>query len=274
MKNPETGPQWSALADAPMWMAADALDPVREDYKVPCQLYNLDGVAYESLILGLFTIWHGQFPTRQKPNEVCIGFSRDGWSWSRPDRRPFCAVSEKFGDWNYCNVQSVGGCCLVVGDKLYFYVSARGGAEKTNAEGICVTGLATLRRDGFASMDAGEEEKSLTTRPLSFKGKHLFANLDAPNGSVRTEVLNEKNEIIATSEPLSGDATRKKFEWKSGRADLADLAGKPVRIRFIAKKAKLYSFWVTPDANGASYGYVAAGGPGFPGPKDEPVEKK
>jgi hypothetical protein len=25
----------------------------------------------------------------------------------------------------------------------------------------------------------------------------------------------------------------------------------------------LYSFWVTPSAQGASYGYVAAGGPGF-----------
>lgn len=278
MKNPETGPQWSALTEAPMWIGADALDPVRDDYKVPCQLYNLDGVAYESVILGLFTIWHGQFPARQKPNEVCLGFSRDGWNWTRPDRRAFCSVSEKFGDWNYCNVQSVGGGCLVVGDKLYFYVSARGGAEKTNAEGTCVTGLATLRRDGFASMDSGDEEKSLTTRPLSFKGKHLFANLDAPNGTLRVEILNEKNEILAASEPLGGDATRKKFAWtpnadNSPRADLADLAGKSIRIRFIAKQSKLYSFWITPDPNGASYGYVAAGGPGFPGPMDVPSEK-
>jgi hypothetical protein len=88
IKHPESGPQWSGIPDTFLWVGADALDPVRADYKVPCQLYNLDGAAYESLIIGLFTIWRGQFKDRQKPNEVCIGFSRDGWSWSRPDRRP------------------------------------------------------------------------------------------------------------------------------------------------------------------------------------------
>lgn len=270
MKTPEGGPQWSALTEAPMWIGSDALDPMREDYKVPCQLYNLDGVAYEGLILGLFTIWHGQFPERQKPNEVCLGFSRDGWSWSRPDRRPFCPVSEKFGDWNYANVQSAGGGCLVVGDKLYFYVSARGGAKGTNAEGTCVTGLATLRRDGFASLDAEADEKSLTTRPLTFKGAHLFVNLDAPNGSLRAEVLGAGGEVLATSEPVKGDSTRAKLAWK-GRADLTEFAGKPVRLRFFLKQGKLYSFWVTPDPTGASYGFIGAGGPGFTGPMDVPA---
>ena len=31
------------------------------------------------------------------------------------------------GDWNWGNVQSAGGCCLVVGDELYFYHSGRAG---------------------------------------------------------------------------------------------------------------------------------------------------
>jgi hypothetical protein len=46
-----------------------------------------------------------------------------------------------------------------------------------------------LRRDGFASMDAGEEGGVLTTRPVRFRGKHLFVNLDAPSGELRAEVL-------------------------------------------------------------------------------------
>jgi hypothetical protein len=33
-------------------------------------------------------------------------------------------------------------------------------------------------------------------------------------------------------------------------------------------KGALYAFWVSPDAGGASHGYVAAGGPGFPGATD------
>jgi len=49
---------------------------------------------------------------------------------------------------------------------------------------------------------------------------------------------------------------------------LSGLAGVPVKIRFFMKNAKLYSFWISPDKCGASYGYVAAGGPGFKVPTD------
>jgi hypothetical protein len=152
------GAQWGANSTPPMWCGADNLDPPRADYKVTPELYNLDCVAYESILLGLFTIWRGQFPGREKPNEVCVGYSRDGWSWTRPDRRGFIPIAERKGDWNYGNVQSAGGCCLVVGDRLYFYCSGRGTGH--------VTSLATLRRDGFTSLDAGKAEGTLTTRPL------------------------------------------------------------------------------------------------------------
>ncbi len=165
------GAQWGANDAPPMWCGSDDLDPPRDDYKVTPELYNLDCVAYESILIGLFTIWRGQFPEREKPNEVCVGYSRDGWSWSRPDRRGFLPISEHKGDWNYGNVQSAGGCCLVVGDRLYFYCSGRGAGN--------VTSLAVLRRDGFVSMDAADKEGTLTTRPVTFRGKYLFVNADA-----------------------------------------------------------------------------------------------
>ena len=117
-----------------------------------------------------------------------MGYSRDGWSLTRPDRRGFCPVSENKGDWNYAYVQSAGGGCLVVGDQLYFYWSGRGAGR--------VTSLAVLRRDGFALIEAGDKEGTLTTRPVSFKGKYLFVNVDAPAGELRTEVLDEKAEAI------------------------------------------------------------------------------
>ena len=87
-------------------VAADKDDPRRDDLKVQPQLYNLDCVAYESLMLGLFTIFRGERPEREKPNDVCIGYSRDGFHWSRPDREAFLPVSEQVGDWNWANVQS------------------------------------------------------------------------------------------------------------------------------------------------------------------------
>jgi len=264
----EKGPYWSEAGQPNypyFWIGSDSLDPERPDYKIPCQLYNLDCVAYESLMLGLFTIWRGQPGPRQKPNEVCVGFSRDGFHWSRPDRRAFCPVSETPGDWNYANVQSAAGCCLIVKDQLYFYVSGRG-------QGL-VTSLATLRRDGFASMDADEKGGALTTRAVRFGGKHLFVNLNAPGGELSVEALGEDGKVLLTSKPVNGDKTLLKVDWKNG-SDLAALAGKPIRFRFNLRSGQLYAFWVSPDDSGASHGYVAAGGPGFTGPLDTAGESR
>ncbi len=261
----DKSPLWEQLVEAPYWIGSDALDPQRPEYKVPCQLYNLDAVAYESLMLGLFTIWRGQFPDRQKPNEVVLAYSRDGWHWSRPDRRAFLPVSDAFGDWNYANVQSVGGGCLVVGDELRFYASARSGEKGGPKQGTCTTGLAVLRRDGFASMDAPAGGGTLTTRPVRFSGKHLFVNLD---GALRVEALDAEGKVIAESEPVKGDRTLQPVAWKEGK-DLSGLAGKPARFRFHLASGRLYAFWVSADRSGKSGGYVGAGGPGFPGSRDE-----
>ena len=107
--------------------------PTRDDYAAPGvrerpELYNLDCVAYESVLLGLFSIWRGESGVREKINEVTVGFSRDGFHWHRPDRRRFLPVSERPGSWNWANVQSAGGGCLVVGDQLYFYVERTAGS--------------------------------------------------------------------------------------------------------------------------------------------------
>jgi len=265
------GAGWKTGEPLP-WIDVDRLDPMREDLEIKPQLYNLDCVAYESLILGLFTIWRGQPKDRHKPNNLVLGYSRDGWHWFRPDRRPFCNTSDKQGDWNANNVQSAGGCCLVVGDQLYFYVSGRAGQPGNSKAGICTTGLATLRRDGFASMDAGEEGGTLTTRPVQFAGRHLFVNVDTPAGELRVEVLDDQGEVVAPFSkpnclPLRVDKTLQQVVWE-GEKDLSSLAGKPIRFRFHLRNGRLYSFWVTPDASGASHGYVAAGGPGFKSPLD------
>jgi len=46
------------------------------------------------------------------------------------------------------------------------------------------------------------------------------------------------------------------------------VAGKNVKFRFYLKHGSLFAFWVTPDENGASNGYVGSGGPAFQGTRD------
>ena len=256
------------------WACADRLDPRNPNPnfgRPDPQLYNLDAVAYESLMLGLFAIWQGDPGARggQKRNEILLGFSRDGFHWHRPDRRPFVGTDESDSAWNWGNVQSVGGGCLVVGDKLYFYHS---GWRDKRSDSTISGGVAFLRRDGFASMDAGATEGVLTTRPVRFGGKHLFVNLDADQGQFQAEILDESGNVIepftrSNCTPLSTDKTLVPVAWKDAD-DLSALAGKTVRFRFYLTGGSLYAFWVSPDASGASHGYVAAGGPGFTGPTD------
>ncbi len=268
----ELGGDMSPDREALLWIGADRLVPRRPELNVQPELYNLDCAAYESVILGLFSIWPGQPEDRPKPCYISVGFSRDGFHWDRPNREPFVAVSERKGDWNWGNVQSAGGCCLVVGDKLYFYVSGRAGVDGSAGSGVCATGLATLRRDGFASMDAGKAGGMLTTRPVTFSGRYLFVNADAEDGELLAEVLDKNGQPIEpfsrfNCSPIRTDNTRHAVKWGS-ESDLSSLAGKPVRFRFWLKNAKLYSFWVSPDKSGASHGYVAAGGPSYTGPTD------
>ena len=73
--------------------------------------------------------------------------------------------------------------------------------------------------------------------------------------------------LVVALAGAQADKTLAEVEWRN-RAELADLAGKPVKFRFYLKNGALYSFWISPDANGASRGYVAAGGPGFTGATD------
>jgi len=266
--------------DSVPWLCADRLDPHHPDPQYSSadpQLYNHDAVGYESLMVGLFAIWQGP-PNNvcaqlkiQKRNELLIGFSRDGFHYYRPDRTRFLPVNPTEGAWNWGNVQSAGGCCLIVKDKLYFYVSGRALGDRF-WDGNCFTGLATMRRDGFASMDAAAEPASLTTRPLTFKGKHLFVNLDAPKGRMTAEVLDAGGNPIPpftcdNCKAVTADSTLQQVAWK-GEEDLSKLAGQTVRFRFHLENGRLYAFWVSPDASGASLGYVAAGGPGFTGPTD------
>lgn len=163
---------------------------------------------------------------------------------------------------------------LVVGDRLFFYYSGLSG-EAPNGPDMYAggsTGVAFLRRDGFASMDAGSAGGKLITRKVRFSGAHLFVNFAAAGGEMRTEVLDEKGQVLpgfaqADCTPLKEDSTLAAVTWRGG-ADLAALRGKPVRFRFHLTRGSLYAFWVSPDASGASRGYLAAGGPGYDGPVD------
>ena len=272
------------------WARTDRLDRPDPLVGIAPQLYDLNAVAYESLMLGAFAIFHGPENDRAaqlgrpKINDLQLAYSRDGFHWHRPHREAFIGASRRWGSWNYGYVHAAGGVCLVVGDELWFYYGAFSGQGSIFKPGEFGdyphnnamyagghTGLATLRRDGFASMET-DGEGELVTRPLKFSGKCLFVNIDAAPGELRVEVADRRGIVIepfslANCRPLRADSTRERVEWNGG--DLAALAGREVRFRFHLARGRLYAFWVSPSDRGVSRGFVAAGGPGYSGPVDE-----
>jgi hypothetical protein len=263
------------------WVGADKLDMPDPEIQKPNQLYALAAVAYESVLLGVFTIhygaenpvyWESKAP---KLTQIKLGFSRDGFHWARPDREVFIGATKRDGDWDRGYLRAAQGGCLVVGDRLHFYYCGFSGLSPRGERHMYAGGsthVAFLRRDGFASMDAGPEGGTLTTRPVIFRGKHLFVNADASQGELRAEVLDQSGQAIeplslANCIPVTADETLAAVTWREAH-DLSAVSGRPVRFRFKLVNGRLYSFWTSPGRNGASLGYVGAGGPGFTGPSD------
>lgn len=114
-----------------------------------------------------------------------------------------------------------------------------------------------------------DSQGSLTTRPVRFQGQHLFVNHATSGGGLRVEAIAADGSVAARSETVSGDRTREAIRWEGG-GSLEGLKGQPVRFRFHLSKGRLYAFWVSPDPEGASYGYLGGGSPEARGVRDLP----
>lgn len=275
--------QWKG---ASFWFGADKLDIKRPGYDIgdDPQIYKVDAVGYESLLIGLIQPHYGPsnevcamggFP---KLTELQLAFSRDGFHWDRSCRETFIGgYPQNKESWERAYIHSIGGVCNVVGDKLHFYYTAFKGNESNRNpiahwNGLYAnasTGLAVLRRDGFASMEAVSEEAFLLTRQLIFNEKYLFVNVEGSPGRVYVEACGEDGKSLpgySRSEclPISLDSTKHLVTWKNVD-NLQPISGKPVRLKFYLTNARLYAFWVSQNRQGTSRGATAAGGPGLKG---------
>ena len=266
--DPEVGTKKAEALLSAFWFGPWANEQRHTDYpNIAPAIYNQDATPYESIMLGFFSVWQG--PENDvcasdnviKRNQVMVGYSRDGYSWFREDMNPFHAVNTTTSDaWNQGNLQSVAGAPLIVGDKLYFYLSGR---RLRGTQEITTTGLATLRRDGFASMKGTGE---LQTPLLKFDGSYFFVNANV-TGEMKVELLDSNNKVIEgfskdECKVFKVDNVKAKIEW-TGNASLASLKNKQLKVKFYIDNGEIFAFWISPSANGESMGYTAGGGPGL-----------
>ena len=213
--------------------------------------YGLLGSTYESLWIGYLRA-HRMDPWKRV--DVQLVTSRDGRTWSRAcDREVFLPLGPE-GSWepDYSEVNHAGP--LLIEDELWFFY--RGSIlerhRRTGPDLQKGLGLARLRRDGFASLTAGADGGSVTTRPLTFSGTRLLVNAASViGGEVRAEVLTHGGQPLAgfsatDCRAVTGDSTAVPLRWSGGEIGAARALagdGQPLRLRFHLQSADLYAFW-------------------------------
>ena len=236
------------------------------------EFYNMPFFDYEGCYIGFLWIYYNYTHTGNsdpesggRPSDAegldklmdsQLVFSRDGHEWTRVcDRQLFMACG-KPGTWDEMEVHPTG---MIERDgelKIYYSGKVRGHGQRlsrvteTIVEGrevVGAVGLATVRLDGFVSVNVGEAGGELMTRPFDpGKGEKVFINTNASKGSVAVEVLDQYAEPLegfAGKDAIlfSGDSIEHEVQWKE-RTTLEGLNESAIRLRFAMRDAELYSF--------------------------------
>ncbi len=196
---------------------------------------------------GMFDIWG---PDHRMPQQLIV--SRDGVNFVHVfDGRPVIELGRN-GEWDAGWVSPVNVPLEVEGE-LWFYYSGSATTIGWFHDWIITpmyTGLATIRRDGFVSLEVaeGSESGSWTTIPLKPAGAPLelelnATGLDRGRGRILVELL-QGDRTAARSNAVTGDGLAVPVSWPYGERQLSlPNGGEPLRLRFrLEGHAQLYSF--------------------------------
>lgn len=206
------------------------------------QIYGLPTDLYEGLFVGMFWMYREGTDARI---DTQLAVSRDGRRWRRvADRQTFLPNAPE----GSCDdgMSRAGRGINVVGDTIYLHYSMVNGPHRSPKFPMPersypgAIGLVTLRRDGFVSFDAGESGGVLTTKAFSAPTGSLHLNADAHDGEVRVEMVDSAGRTVASSQPVTGDQCRAAIVFDR---DLLPSDAPGIRLRFVLRNARLFSYW-------------------------------
>lgn len=237
---------WPALR---MVLAPDDFDDrwVKPGSVQRTHFYNCPVVAYQTMYLGFISIYRAEDDEGyfHGPIYTELVTSRDGFHWLREEgQRPPILECGPERSWDHGMILIGSACLLPVGDELRLYYTGYDGLHDYLPFHAGI-GVATLRKDGFASIDGGDNPGNFTTKRLQgLKGK-LHLNCEAGGGLLQVEVLDAGGRVIPgygkgdCNEPR-GDGVDQIVTWRE-HAELPTDKG-PLRLRFVLKNVSLYSF--------------------------------
>lgn len=209
------------------------------------EIYSMMVFPYEGVYIGLVQMFHKERDTCRL--ELQLAVSRDTRHFTRVgDRAPFIPVGPT-GSWDQYNNSIATGPPLEVGDELWFYYGGRSSPHSPyQAAGAakrgCI-GLATIPRDRFASLSAGEQPGQILTKPLRLDGRMLHLNADASAGHMVIDMLDTTGNVVARSSRITRDSLDIPVEWETGGLEAAT---PPVTLRIQMQQAELFALWCSP----------------------------
>lgn len=210
------------------------------------QIYGMPTDLYEGLYLGMLWLYH-EGTTGKIDTQLAV--SRDGIRWQRVGERQTFLPNGPEGARDDGMARAVGRY-IVRGDTIYLYYSMVNGPHRGPKfpnpvrKFPSAIGLATLRRDGFVSLDAGDQEGYMLTKPFVMPEGDLHVNADAKGGTVTVAICDETGTSFngfEASQAIATDAPRAVIRWEG--VSLRSLWGKVIRLRFTLWRANLFSFW-------------------------------
>ncbi len=225
------------------------LAPDRDD-SMDAEFETILGFCYEGLYLAVLGV-NRRTDGFGNASDNQLAYSRDGLHWERMSERKSFMLPDPDAGWEELTNQP--SCFVVRDDKIHIYYTGFTLRGDYTCESI---GLATLRLDGFVSLDGikrkGEQSKgvpyqsTLFTRPLWSSGNRLVVNAETKE-YISAELTDPDGRVIpgfgqADCDTFTGDSIRHTFSWK-GREDIGGLF--PLRIRFRMRDARLYSLQVS-----------------------------
>jgi len=242
--DPETAP----LMDEAF--GTDALDPPGLDhYHAAVLPYP---AAQDAYFMFPAAFLHAPDDAMLGPVDAQMAVSRDGLRFRRVDPRPYLRLGPsgaRDGGQIYMGIGAVAA-----GDEIFQYYAGyaqlHGEGRRYGAGHMDRWGgifRAVQRRDGFVSADAGYAGGFLLTPALVHRGTRLELNVDTSAAGVARVAIEDREGkplpgyAAEDCDPISGNFVRKTVSWH-GRDDLGALAGRPVRLRFVMRSAKLFAF--------------------------------
>ncbi|MBM4005024.1 MAG: hypothetical protein FJ295_17345 [Planctomycetes bacterium] len=220
------------------------------DYHRHRQIYSLNGWIHEGIQFGL--IWTLETGNHERMNAY-IATTRGEQPWNLSEVYADRELIPHGGPERFdCRWIQPAANIVTWNDRHWIYyagsaMSHDGRWSPAIAGPKAGIGLATIRRDGFYSLQAGAAQGALTTKTFLFQGQRLELNYAAAvSGSVRVELQDADGKPIpgfrlSECSRLVGDELAQVVHWSHG-SDLSSLADHPVRLHIHVQDADLFAF--------------------------------